>query len=124
GQLDVDSDEGDGSRFWFSIPLEESEPVETVSIASARCKIKVKVLLVEDNPVNQLVAEGFLESMGHEVVIAEDGRQAEHIIDRQDFDIALVDINLPDCNGVDLIHRLKSIELKKSADKGLMPTPM
>lgn len=80
GRLDVDSDEGHGSRFWFSIPLEESEPVETVSIASARCKIKAKVFIVEDNPVNRVVAEGFLESMGHEVVMAEDGAQAERIM--------------------------------------------
>jgi two-component system sensor histidine kinase TorS len=124
GRLDVDSDEGHGSRFWFSIPLEESEPVETVSIASARCKIKAKVFIVEDNPVNRVVAEGFLESMGHEVVMAVDGAQAERIMQKQDFDIALVDINLPDCNGTDLIHRLKHIESNKPAEKALAPTPM
>lgn len=120
----MDSDEGHGSRFWFSIPLEESEPVETVSIASARCKVKAKVLLVEDNPVNRVVAEGFLESMGHQVIMAENGLEAEQIIDKHDFDIALVDINLPDCNGADLIHRLKRIERNKPADKALAPTPM
>lgn len=124
GCLEVDSDEGHGSRFWFSIPLEESEPVETVSIASARCKIRAKVLVVEDNPVNRVVAEGFLESMGHEVILAENGLEAEQIIDKHDFDIALVDINLPDCNGADLIHRLKRIERNKPSDKALNPTPM
>ncbi|NOH47386.1 TMAO reductase system sensor histidine kinase/response regulator TorS [Vibrio rotiferianus] len=124
GCLDVDSDEGQGSRFWFSIPLEESEPVETVSIASARCKVRAKVLVVEDNPVNRVVAEGFLESMGHEVMMAETGLDAEQIIDKHDFDIALVDINLPDCNGTDLIQRLKRIERNKPADKALVPTPM
>ena len=124
GCLDVDSEEGHGSRFWFSIPLEESEPVETVTIANARCKVRAKVLLVEDNPVNRVVAEGFLESMGHEVTMAENGLEAEQIIDKHDFDIALVDINLPDCNGADLIHRLKRIERNKPADKALAPTPM
>jgi two-component system sensor histidine kinase TorS len=124
GSLDVDSDEGQGSRFWFSIPLEESEPVETVSIASARCKVRAKVLVVEDNPVNRVVAEGFLESMGHEVMMAETGLDAEQIIDKHDFDIALVDINLPDCNGADLIHRLKRIERNKPADRALLSTPM
>ncbi len=124
GVLEVDSEEGEGSRFWFSIPLEESEPVEIGVVASARCKVEAKVLLVEDNEVNRVVAEGFLQSMGHQVVMAEDGRQAERIIDKQDFDIALVDINLPDCDGTDLIQRLKRIERNKPGDKALSPTPM
>lgn len=124
GVLEVDSEEGEGSRFWFSIPLEESEPVEIGVVASARCKVQAKVLLVEDNEVNRVVAEGFLQSMGHQVVMAEDGLQAERIIDKQDFDIALVDINLPDCDGTDLIQRLKRIERNKPGDKALSPTPM
>lgn len=124
GVLEVDSEEGEGSRFWFTIPLEESEPVEIGVVASARCKVKAKVLLVEDNEVNRVVAEGFLQSMGHQVVMAEDGLQAERIIDKQDFDIALVDINLPDCDGTDLIQRLKRIERNKPGDKALSPTPM
>ncbi|MDF5081920.1 TMAO reductase system sensor histidine kinase/response regulator TorS [Vibrio parahaemolyticus] len=124
GVLEVNSEEGEGSRFWFSIPLEESEPVEIGVVASARCKVKAKVLLVEDNEVNRVVAEGFLQSMGHQVVMAEDGLQAERIIDKQDFDIALVDINLPDCDGTDLIQRLKRIERNKPGDKALSPTPM
>ncbi|WP_029845472.1 response regulator, partial [Vibrio parahaemolyticus] len=100
------------------------EPVEIGVVASARCKVKAKVLLVEDNEVNRVVAEGFLQSMGHQVVMAEDGLQAERIIDKQDFDIALVDINLPDCDGTDLIQRLKRIERNKPGDKALSPTPM
>ncbi|EMC8461340.1 TMAO reductase system sensor histidine kinase/response regulator TorS [Vibrio alginolyticus] len=124
GVLEVDSEEGNGSRFWFSIPLEESEPVETGTVATARCKVKAKVLLVEDNEVNRVVAEGFLESMGHQVVMAENGSQAEQLISTQDFDIALVDINLPDCDGTELIQRLKRIECNKPANKALAVTPM
>jgi two-component system sensor histidine kinase TorS len=56
--------------------------------------------------------------------MAVDGAQAERIMQKQDFDIALVDINLPDCNGTDLIHRLKHIESNKPAEKALAPTPM
>ncbi|HHX8489023.1 TPA: TMAO reductase system sensor histidine kinase/response regulator TorS [Vibrio diabolicus] len=124
GILEADSEEGHGSRFWFSIPLEESEPVETGAVATARCKVKAKVLLVEDNEVNRVVAEGFLESMGHQVVMAENGSQAEQLISTQDFDIALVDINLPDCDGTELIQRLKQIECNKPANKALAATPM
>nr|WP_238322220.1 response regulator [Vibrio mexicanus] len=67
------------------------------------------MLLVEDNPVNCLVAEGFLNSLGHSVDIAMSGEEAKIKIKAADgsYDIALLDINLPDCNGVDLLHSLK-----------------
>jgi two-component system sensor histidine kinase TorS len=124
GELDLESEKGHGSRFWFSVPLEKSEPVEMSAAVSTQCEMKAKILLVEDNEINRVVAQGFLQSMGHKVVLAENGRQAEELIEKQDFDIALVDINLPDCNGVDLIQRLKRIESNKPAEQVLSPTPM
>lgn len=124
GKLAFESEKGQGSRFWFSVPLEASEPEETSAVSITQCKVKAKVLLVEDNEVNQVVAQGYLQSMGHEVVIAENGHQAEQIIETQDFDIALVDINLPDCNGADLMQRLKIIERGKPAGQVLSTTPM
>ncbi|MDV6250010.1 TMAO reductase system sensor histidine kinase/response regulator TorS [Vibrio sp. EA2] len=122
GTLAFDSEKGQGSRFWFSIPLQESDQAEANKALLVHCKVKAKVLLVEDNEVNRVVAEGFLNSMGHEVVIAENGLHAEQVLAEQDFDIALVDINLPDCNGVELIKRLKQIE--ESKHQVLAPTPM
>ena len=121
GTLAFESEKGQGSRFWFSLPLEEGDEVETSTI-STPCEVKAKVLLVEDNDVNRVVAEGFLQSMGHQVVMAENGFQAQKILEKQDFDIVLVDINLPDCNGVDLMKRLKRIE--ESKHQVLSPTPM
>ncbi|BDR16144.1 TMAO reductase system sensor histidine kinase/response regulator TorS [Vibrio sp. STUT-A11] len=121
GTLAFESEKGQGSRFWFSLPLEEGDEVETSTI-STPCEVKAKVLLVEDNDVNRVVAEGFLQSMGHQVVMAENGFQAQKILEKQDFDIMLVDINLPDCNGVDLMKRLKRIE--ESKHQVLSPTPM
>ncbi|MCF7483711.1 TMAO reductase system sensor histidine kinase/response regulator TorS [Vibrio sp. J1-1] len=124
GTLAFDSKKGQGSRFWFSLPLEESNEVETSTVLSTPCEVKAKVLLVEDNEVNRVVAKGFLQSMGHQVVMAENGLEAEKIIEKQDFDIALVDINLPDSNGVDLIQRLKCIEQNKPQQRENSPTPM
>ena len=122
GTLAFESEKDQGSRFWFSLPLEEGDEVEANTVTSTPCEVKAKVLLVEDNDVNRVVAEGFLQSMGHQVVMAENGFQAEKILEKRDFDIALVDINLPDCNGVDLMKRLKRIE--ESKHQVLSPTPM
>ncbi|CAE6941768.1 TMAO reductase system sensor histidine kinase/response regulator TorS [Vibrio sp. B1FLJ16] len=124
GKLAFESEKGQGSRFWFSVPLETGENTDTSPVSITHCNVKAKVLLVEDNEVNQVVAQGYLQSMGHEVVIAENGHQAEQIIEKQDFDIALVDINLPDCNGADLMQRLKRIERGKPTGLVLSTTPM
>ncbi|NOH81491.1 TMAO reductase system sensor histidine kinase/response regulator TorS [Vibrio sp. RE86] len=119
GQLNVESTSGEGSRFWFSIPLVVGHAVEELE-TSSECLIDAKVLLIEDNPVNCMVAEGFLNSMGHQVHTAVDGQSAAALFDSQRFDIVLMDINLPDCNGVDLLAQLKRSE----RECGNPPTPM
>ena len=106
GDIGVHSEEGEGSQFWFSVPLEAGEKVEVQAAVVETC-VKAKVLLIEDNPVNCIVAEGFLNNLGHQVSIATTGAEARELFKAQDFDIALVDINLPDCDGTELIQYLK-----------------
>ncbi|WP_260261892.1 TMAO reductase system sensor histidine kinase/response regulator TorS [Vibrio intestinalis] len=118
GSLEVESNVGQGSRFWFSVPLAIGQEVEKKEPAST-CVTAAKVLLVEDNPVNQVVAEGFLHKLGHQVVIAEDGAQAKALFDDQSFDIALLDINLPDCDGMELLGELRQREQVKQ--EGTIP---
>lgn len=110
GQMEMTSEEGEGSRFWFTVPLTPCDAVEPVVCSLETENRQATILLVEDNAVNRIVAEGFLSSLGHTVVMAEDGAEAQMLFEQQSFDIALVDINLPDCNGTDLIQRLKQQE--------------
>ncbi|PMH17044.1 TMAO reductase system sensor histidine kinase/response regulator TorS [Vibrio splendidus] len=118
GDIGVHSEEGEGSQFWFSLPLEVGEKIETKATVIEAC-IRAKVLLIEDNPVNCIVAEGFLNNLGHEVVIATTGQEARAIFSEQEFDIALVDINLPDCDGVELIQQLKDDALQHENEENV-----
>lgn len=85
------------------------EPVETPALAVDDVPV-ANVLLVEDNEVNCLVAQGFLTSLGHQVTLAKSVQEAKLCFQQQRFDIALLDIHLPDGNGVDLLRDLRQME--------------
>lgn len=109
GELQLASQLGQGSCFWFTLPLSVGEPVETPALAVDDVPV-ANVLLVEDNEVNCLVAQGFLTSLGHQVTLAKSVQEAKLCFQQQRFDIALLDIHLPDGNGVDLLRDLRQME--------------
>jgi two-component system aerobic respiration control sensor histidine kinase ArcB len=67
----------------------------------------LRILLAEDNPTNQLVATQMLESLGASVTLAEDGVEALEIVDRESFDVMLVDIEMPRVNGIEVLRRVR-----------------
>ena len=123
GEIGVRSMTNVGSCFWFSLKLEQGQRAHVIE-SKAQSMRSAHILLVEDNPVNSMVAEGFLHRLGHTVMTAEDGKQAEQLYRQQEFDIALLDINLPDTDGVTLLHRLRRIEEARYSNAWYEPTPM
>ncbi len=67
----------------------------------------LRVLLAEDNPTNQLVATQMLESLGASVILAEDGVEALEIVEREQFDVMLVDIEMPRINGIEVLRTVR-----------------
>jgi PAS domain S-box-containing protein len=105
GQVGAHSQPGKGSTFWFVLPMMDvsaaTARVDKPGIAAhwAAKRFRGKVLLVEDNAVNQKVAQRFLERLGCEVELAENGEQCLRAWERGRFDVVFMDIQMPVMDG-------------------------
>jgi CheY-like chemotaxis protein len=79
-------------------PTVEQSPVETAAVAEDRAG-KLRILLAEDNLVNQKLAVRMLEKMGHEVVLAPNGKVAVQKSQQEAFDLILMDVHMPEMDG-------------------------
>ncbi|MDH1528987.1 response regulator [Pseudomonas mosselii] len=112
GQLRGESREGLGSTFTLEMPLALASTPATLPVApqdSATGKGDGRVLLVEDNPVNQSVIEAMLRSLGFEVSLAMDGAQAVDLVGQQRFAAVLMDCRLPHVDGYEATRRIRQL---------------
>ena len=114
GRIGVESTEGVGSTFWFTVRLAKAAPASrsgTETSREAREAISgLQVLLVEDNPVNQLVAAAYLRQLGHEATVVDSGHEALAALDRQSFDLVLLDIEMPGMDGLEVTARIRRMD--------------
>jgi len=87
-------------------PLEPSIETETEEVGGR----PLRILLAEDVPVNQEVAAGLLELQGHEVEVANNGREAVEAIGRRAFDVVLMDIEMPEMDGLQATAVIREME--------------
>ncbi len=71
---------------------------------------RLRILLAEDSPVNQHLACGLLTGMGHEVVVAANGREALEALDSQEFDLVLMDVQMPEMDGLTAVREIRRRE--------------
>ncbi|MEO6443578.1 MAG: CHASE domain-containing protein [Gemmatimonadaceae bacterium] len=79
-----------------------------VTLPAVRPPLRTHILLVEDNEVNQLVARRMLEHLGHEVMIAANGNEALRLIQKTEFDLILMDCQMPELDGFGATQAIRS----------------
>jgi signal transduction histidine kinase/CheY-like chemotaxis protein/HPt (histidine-containing phosphotransfer) domain-containing protein len=108
GQIGVDSREGEGSTFWFTVHLPEAPPPAETGADELPALPPLRILLVEDNSTNQQVASRLLAQYGHRVTIAGDGAEALALLDREPVDLVLMDMQMPVLDGLSATRRLRA----------------
>ena len=131
GEIGVRSAEGEGSTFWIKVEFETasdamatSHPVGATSgdtepdVTDASRRHGLQILLAEDNKINQKVALAMLTSGGHSVDIAENGREAVDAVAGGHYDVVLMDIHMPEMDGVAATKAIRALD---DADRASIP---
>lgn len=104
-KIHLESEEGVGTTFSFTIGFEADETKKNEIINNIVVDLSsnhfYKILVVEDNKINQIVTKKILESNNFKSTILEDGYAAIELLDKENFDVILMDINMPIINGFD-----------------------
>jgi signal transduction histidine kinase/ActR/RegA family two-component response regulator len=114
GMIRLESEPGKGTVFDFVVPYRATNAVEADDAMSAEdsgaASSPMRILLAEDNPVNQKVASRFLEKNGHSICIASDGHAAVEAAGREAFDLILMDVQMPEMDGFHATAAIRTSE--------------
>jgi len=118
GVINVESIKGKGSTFSIRLTLPKSSDIDLIKVSKASQKNRTKcwkMLVAEDNPINQMIIEEMLKKLGHKSTIVENGVEAIREAEKNDYDFILMDCQMPVMDGYSATQ-----EIKSKMNKGLL----
>jgi CheY-like chemotaxis protein len=109
GVIGVNSQQGQGATFWFTLPLQVAQRAQEVRHDAPLNDMALRILVVDDNALNLMVAKLQLQKCWPhaDIITADSAAKALDLLNTQTFDVALIDMIMPEMDGMDLTRQLR-----------------